>query len=279
MPTLFWMAHDQKWKKALLCSRRCDQALQKKFENYARAESDDDVRGHRAKCASFEDKMSIIHWVKSKRSKSLQLVFEFLSKSVTRVGSTSVLQMEPWFRTWIVGSGILPNPFACSKFMSRSESEITSKASKSLLGFCFYMFLHVFTNFYFSVLSETRFYHIDMAPANSRSQPRWVEIWGGSLSTGRCVLIGEMNIQFATNVVLMCFFCAEGRWHISFNKHGRLGYALGYVTLSGTADMVNLGLLPWGPSPKRKNCLVATKSPRWESEAKARSTHCTCEKW
>ena len=41
------------------------------------------------------------------------------------------------------GSGILPNPFACSQFMSRSESEVTSKASKS----CLTMFLHVFTTF------------------------------------------------------------------------------------------------------------------------------------
>lgn len=211
MPTFFWMAHDQKSKKALLCIRRCDQALQKKFENYARAESDDDVRGHRAKCASFEDKMSIIRWVKSKRSKSLQLVFEFVSKSVTRVGSTSVLQMEPWFRTWIVGSGILPNPFSCSKFRIWDYIQ----GFKVTPRFCCYMFLHVFTTFYFSVLSGTRFYHIDMAPTNSRSQPRWVEIWGGNLSTGRCVLIGEMNIQFATNVVLMSFFVrkqAFWRW-------------------------------------------------------------------
>ena len=271
MPTFFWMAHDQKSKKALLCSRRCDQALQKKFENYARAESDDDVRGHRAKCASFEDKMSIIHWVKSKRSKSLQLVFEFVSKSVTRVGSTSVLQMEPWFRTWIVGSGILPIFLrvrnSCLDQNLRLHPRLQSHFSVFVVTCC-YMFLHVFTNFYFSVLSETRLYHINMAPANSRSQPRWVEIWGGSLSTGRCVLIGEMNIQFATNVVLMFLFLCGSKLSED-----------GILASTNMADVVNLGLLPWGPSPKRKNCLVATKSPRWESEAKARSTHCTCEKW
>ena len=109
----------------------------------------------------------------------------------------------------------------------------------------FTCFLHVFTNFYFSVLSETRLYHINMAPANSRSQPRWVGDLGWKSQYRPLCLDwrNEYPIRYQCCFLMFLFLCGS-----KLSEDGILAS-------TNMADVVNLGLLPWGPSPKRKNCL------------------------